>query len=60
MRTVLPTRLISILKSYEKLEFFSAETLLYAAHEAEVRNEENVRAIDDQISDWNTTVCGLL
>lgn len=43
---------------YEKSEFFSVETLLYAAHEAEVRNEENVRTIDDQISDWNT--CGLL
>jgi len=49
--------LISILVPYEKSEFFSAETLLYAAHEAEVRNEENVRAtIDDQISDGNTTV----
>lgn len=55
---VLLARLIFILIPYEKSEFFSTETLLNAAHEAEVRNEENVRATIDvyQISDGNMTV----
>jgi len=48
--------LISIIL-YEKSRFFSAKALLYAAYEAEVRNERNVNStIDDQISNGNTKV----
>lgn len=48
-RPILSPGMISILMPYEKSEFFTVETVLYAAHEAEVRNEENVRVtIDDR------------
>lgn len=44
-------RLTSIFMSYEKVGIFRAEEPLYAAHKAEVRNEENVRAYDRSMFD---------